>query len=87
MDFEKIVRAIYEMDSIRFFFTTNGLKGSNIPMEIGSVNEYENGIEIMLEDDGALRLDKGMIGNVSYTDDTIYIELTDGNQVQFEKEL
>ncbi len=84
MDFNKLAKAIYEMDEV--LLTVKARWGSIrcLPETIGRVNDGEDDIEIVFEDDSTWIINKDHVQVIDYSDNGILIVYNNNDSLFFE---
>ena len=85
MDFEKLVKTIYEMGEVVISTSSASYVHSNDLKSIGKVDEYDNGIEIMFEDGSTSYILKEAVSDIIYKDSLVQINNSNGIVVRFEQ--
>lgn len=84
MDFKKLTKAIYELGDVIVSTCSPVHTRSNDLKIIGKVDEYEEGIEIIFEDDSTFWISKSNIEDVICTECKVQINYNNGITVCFD---
>lgn len=83
MEYSEFIEKIYEADSLVITYDDMNVSFQNIQGEVGRAEEFEKGIEIMLENDFTVYLNKENINKI--TEDNCAICISFNNSLAFLK--